>query len=102
VTTFDICIQDDSNPTTVLLWNSQTGAYRFCCGGQRFVGTGTVRRQGNTFRLEAFQADRRIVAIDDEAYIELLDHYNRLLEAQSARCGRGHPQQRQGLDEAGS
>jgi len=67
VTTFDICIQDDSNPTTVLLWNSQTGAYRFCCGGQTFVGTGTVRRQGNTFRLEAFPADRRIVAIDDES-----------------------------------
>ena len=31
VRTFDIALQDDSKPGTIMLWNSITGAYRFCC-----------------------------------------------------------------------
>jgi hypothetical protein len=67
VTTFDICLQDDSNPAVVLLWNSQTGAYRFCCGGITTTGVGIAKRKGDTFTLEASAADRRIVAGDDES-----------------------------------
>ena len=33
VNTFDACLQDDSMGDTVLLWNSATGDYKFCCGG---------------------------------------------------------------------
>ena len=46
VTVFDVCLQDDSSPGTVLLLNSQTGAYKYCCGGTTFTGTATVKVKG--------------------------------------------------------
>jgi len=46
VSVFDVCLQDDSNPGTVLLLNSLTGAYKFCCGGTTFTGTATVKVKG--------------------------------------------------------
>ena len=52
MTTFDVCLQDDANPSTVLLFNSQSGDYRFCCGGTVFTGRGKVRVQGCTISLE--------------------------------------------------
>ncbi|MGH9970531.1 MAG: hypothetical protein ACREBG_22445 [Pyrinomonadaceae bacterium] len=30
---FDVCLQDDSTPARVVLWNSSTGDYIFNCGG---------------------------------------------------------------------
>ncbi|MEW6211608.1 MAG: HYR domain-containing protein, partial [Acidobacteriota bacterium] len=51
VTVFDICLQDDSSASRVLLFNSQTGDYIFCCGGVQFSGKGTVTRKGNTITL---------------------------------------------------
>src|SRR6185503_12292687 len=42
VTVFNVCLQDDANPTIVFLGNATTGAYRFCCGGTIFTGTATV------------------------------------------------------------
>jgi hypothetical protein len=66
VTTFDVALQDDSNPSTILLWNSQTGAYRFCCGGTTFTGVGKVQRQGCVFTLEHNPADRRVVGRVDK------------------------------------
>ena len=52
VTVYDVCLQDDSNPATVILFNSTTGVYRFCCSGTTFTGTGIVKKKGNTVTLE--------------------------------------------------
>ena len=62
VRAFDICIQDDSNSSRVLLWNSQTGDYQFCCGSTVITGKGTATRQGNIFKLTHNFADRRLSA----------------------------------------
>jgi hypothetical protein len=51
VTTFDICIQDDSDPSVVLLFNSTTGDYVFCCSGTRYIGQGTVKKKGGQVTL---------------------------------------------------
>jgi hypothetical protein len=68
VTTFDTALQDDSDPSIILLWNSITGAYRFCCHGITFTGIGTVINKGCTFNLGTPNAsDRRIVAHVDKA-----------------------------------
>jgi hypothetical protein len=61
VTEFDVCLQDDSNPATVLLFNSFTGAYRFCCAGTTYVGTGTVTKGGGTITLQHNPPDRRVM-----------------------------------------
>jgi subtilisin-like proprotein convertase family protein len=61
VTAFDICLQDSSNPTKVLLINSSTGEYRFCCGGMLFTGTGTVRIQGTIVTLEHNAPTHRVI-----------------------------------------
>lgn len=63
----DGCIQDDSNPTTVLLLNSQTGAYRFCCNGATYSGVGTVTVRGCTITLQHNTMDRRISATIDKS-----------------------------------
>jgi hypothetical protein len=62
VAVFDVCLQDDSNSNAVLLWNSQTGDYRYCCNGAAIVGRGTVSRQGNIFKLTHTAGDRRVNA----------------------------------------
>jgi hypothetical protein len=62
VTTFDFCLQDDSNPATALSFNSQTGDYRFCTGGASFTGRGTVVRQGLIVTLTHNPSDRRVQA----------------------------------------
>jgi hypothetical protein len=60
VTLFNACVQDDANPTRVLLWNTQTGDYRFCCNGSVFTGRGTVVTQGCIYTLNHIAADRRV------------------------------------------
>ncbi|HYP28851.1 MAG TPA: S8 family serine peptidase [Blastocatellia bacterium] len=60
VTVFDICLQDDTNPSIVVLVNSFTGQYRFCCNGTVWTGTGKMQIQGNTFTLEHAATDRRV------------------------------------------
>jgi len=62
VTTFDCALQDDSNPSTILLWNSVSGAYRFCCNGVTYTGMGTPRKSGCVFSLDAIAVDRRVNA----------------------------------------
>ncbi|HKQ04322.1 MAG TPA: HYR domain-containing protein [Blastocatellia bacterium] len=66
VTVFDLCIQDDSNPTTVVLVNTLTGDYRFCCNGTTFTGRGKITIRGNTYTLDHTAADRRVLVTDDE------------------------------------
>jgi hypothetical protein len=62
VTLFNACLQDDSNPATVMLFNTLTGDYRFCCNGTVYSGKGTVVKQGNTWTLTHNPADRRVLA----------------------------------------
>ena len=67
VTTFDTVLQDDSNPSTILLWISLTGQYRFCCNGTTFTGVGTSLIKGCVFTLEHNPADRRVLGRVDKA-----------------------------------
>jgi hypothetical protein len=67
VTVFDVALLDDSNPATILLWNSITGAYRFCCNGITFTGIGKSRVQGCIYTLEHNPADRRLLGRVDKA-----------------------------------
>jgi uncharacterized repeat protein (TIGR01451 family) len=67
VTVFDLCVQDDSNPNTVVLINSITGDYRFCCNGVRYTGQGTVTKKGSSYTLEHNSSDRRVLVKVDEA-----------------------------------
>lgn len=64
---FDVCLQDDSNPATVLLFNSVTGEYRFCCGGTTFTGIGTTIVRGCTISLQHNPGDRRLQASVDKS-----------------------------------
>ena len=67
VTVFDTALQDDSNPSTILLWNSLTGQYRFCCNGTTFTGVGTSIIKGCVFTLEHNPADRRVLGRVDKS-----------------------------------
>ena len=68
VTTFDTALQDDSNPSNILLWNSLSGAYRFCCNGTTFTGLGKVFRQGCVYTLDhTFASDRRVLGRVDKS-----------------------------------
>jgi hypothetical protein len=58
-------LQDDTTASTVLLVNTQTGDYRFCCQGSVFVGKGMVVKQGNTWTLTHNAADRRVLGKGD-------------------------------------
>jgi subtilisin-like proprotein convertase family protein len=58
---FDSCLQDDTNPASVLLFNSQTGAYMFCCGTTKLSGTGKITKKGLIVTLEHSAADRRVL-----------------------------------------
>ena len=68
VATFDTALQDDSNPAIILLWNSITGAYRFCCNGITFTGVGRSTIKGCVYTLETPDApDRRVLGRVDKA-----------------------------------
>jgi hypothetical protein len=66
VTVFSGCLQDDSNPGNDVVFNLNTGEYRWCCGGVLIAaGTGTVTRQGCTFSIQHDPLDRRVrISID--------------------------------------
>lgn len=67
VTTFDTALQDDSNPAIILLWNSVTGQYRFCCNGITFTGVGKATVQGCVYTLQHNPPDRRVLGRVDKA-----------------------------------
>ena len=67
VTVFDVCLQDDSNSNRVLLFNSLTGDYRFCCDGLKFTGKGSVSRKGSICTLTQYAVDRRVQATVDSS-----------------------------------
>jgi hypothetical protein len=60
VSVFDVILQDDSNPTIQLIFNSSTGQYIFCCLGTSFTGTGKIKKVGSTITLEHNSTDRRV------------------------------------------
>ena len=63
VTLFNACLQDDTNPGNVILFNTQTGEYRACCGGVVIAaGVGTVYRQGCDVTLQHYAATWRVTA----------------------------------------
>ncbi len=62
VTTFDVCLQDDGNAGTVLLFNTRTGDYRFCCGGTTYTGRGTITSKGTIWNLQHYTPERRVLA----------------------------------------
>jgi hypothetical protein len=66
-TPFDVCLQDDSNPGIVFQANSQTGAYRFCCGGSIFTGFAMVTSHGSIITFQHYAGDRRVLAKYDGA-----------------------------------
>jgi uncharacterized repeat protein (TIGR01451 family) len=65
VKVFDACLQDNSNPGSVLFVNSLTGEYAYCCNGQTYTGTGTISKKGCTVTLMVTTAQRRISASID-------------------------------------
>jgi hypothetical protein len=67
ITTFDVALQDDSDPSIILLWNSFNGSYRFCCNGITFTGVGTSTIKGCVFTLQHNPADRRVLGRVDKA-----------------------------------
>jgi hypothetical protein len=67
ITTFDVALQDDSDPTIILLWNSFNGSYRFCCNGITFTGVAKATKQGCVFTLDGTAPDRRILGRVDKA-----------------------------------
>src|SRR5262249_39702490 len=67
VTVFNVCLQDDSNPNNVLLFNASSGAYRLCCGGTTLTGQGVLSRQGCILTIQDNSADRRLLAKVDNA-----------------------------------
>jgi hypothetical protein len=62
MTVFDVCLQDDTTPAAVLLWNSLTGDYRYCCTGSTYTGRGTYLRRGNIFTLSQVGGAQRVNA----------------------------------------
>jgi len=62
LSSFDICIQDDSNGG-ILRINSTTGNYEFTnCSGFAASGTGGLIKRGSTIILEQYTGDRRLFA----------------------------------------
>lgn len=65
VTVFSACVQDDSDPSKVVLFNVQNGQYRFCCGGVVYTGTGTVTTKGCLVTITHNAPDRRVQISSD-------------------------------------
>jgi hypothetical protein len=61
VTTFDVCLQDDSAPSKVVLVNTLTGDYRYCCAGTSYSGKGTLLVQGNIVTVQHNTPTRRVL-----------------------------------------
>ena len=62
VTVFDVCLQDDADPDRVLLLDTRTGIYRFCCDGVTYKGRGRVEKGVCTYKLEDDTRARYVLA----------------------------------------
>ncbi len=62
ISVFDGRLQDDSEGcANSVLFNTVTGDYSWCCHGTIFTGRATVKKLGNTFKLEHNAPDRRVL-----------------------------------------
>ena len=70
VNTFDGRLQDNSaGCNAVVLFNSFTGAYQFCCGGIVYTGTAKVTKKANVVTLEENSPGRRVlIKVDNSAH----------------------------------
>jgi predicted extracellular nuclease len=66
VSVFSACLQDDSVPTNVVLFNL-SGEYRFCCNGMTFSGTGIATVRGCVASIQHNPPDRRVLLTFDGA-----------------------------------
>jgi hypothetical protein len=56
-----VCLQDDSNPSSVVVFNPQTGDFTFCCGGVQIAsGTGMLTARGNIGSIDGTKGDRQV------------------------------------------
>ncbi|MFL6216239.1 MAG: HYR domain-containing protein, partial [Blastocatellia bacterium] len=61
VTVYSGCLQDESNPGNVCLFDLQSGKYQFCCNGQVVAtGTGTVTVRGCIVSISHTKGDRKV------------------------------------------
>lgn len=68
ITVFGLCLQDDSNPGNVVLFNPSTGAYQFCCNGVVVAsGTGTVSVKGCVVAIQHYPGTYRVNISADTA-----------------------------------
>src|ERR1041384_1613203 len=70
VTVFSACLVDESNPGNVVLFNAQTGEYRFCCNGQLLAsGTGTLTVRGCIGSISELKGTRKVtIEFDTSAF----------------------------------
>lgn len=58
---FDLCVQDDSTPGSVVLVNPHTGDYRFCCEGVLIAsGRGSLTTKGSIGSIDHIKGDRTV------------------------------------------
>ncbi|MFY9574682.1 MAG: HYR domain-containing protein, partial [Blastocatellia bacterium] len=61
VTAFSLCLQDETNPGNVVLFNTQTGQYVFCCNGAVVAtGTGVLTIKGCIGTIDDLKGDRKV------------------------------------------
>jgi Carboxypeptidase regulatory-like domain/HYR domain/Ig-like domain CHU_C associated len=62
------CLQDETNPGNVCLFNAQTGQYQFCCNGQVIAtGSGSVTLRGCVVSISHTKDSRRVQMTADMA-----------------------------------
>jgi hypothetical protein len=62
---FDVCLQDDYNAGIVLLFNTTTGDYLYCCDGVAFTGRGIISKKGSIVTLEHNTPNWRVLGQAD-------------------------------------
>jgi hypothetical protein len=59
--TVSLCLQDESNPGRVVLFNPQTGDFSFCCDGVQIAsGRGTLTTRGCIGSIDASKGNRQV------------------------------------------
>lgn len=62
VQVFDSRLQDDTRPARVVVFNSVTGDYQYCCDGMTLTGKATkITKKGMEIQLEDNRPDRRVL-----------------------------------------
>ena len=57
---FDLCLQDASNPSVKLLLNSTTGDFLYCDGNQTLAGTGEINRKAEQILLKKHSLEQLV------------------------------------------